>query len=118
MAASDTNKRQFLTSDVRDFFQDIASAFDDMGWLRLRGTFLSDKLISILFSFQLQQTVYLFNSGFDPEAAYLSPGIVSICQDIQSAIDERITYYDFLRGNEEYKYRFGAEDRATVRLVR
>jgi CelD/BcsL family acetyltransferase involved in cellulose biosynthesis len=118
MTASDPDKSQFLTPDIRDFFQDIASAFETMGWLRLRGTYLSDKLISILFSFQQQKTVYLYNSGFDPGFAHLSPGIVSICQDIQSAIDEGITQYDFLRGDEKYKYRFGAEDRATVRLLR
>ncbi len=118
MTASDPGKSQFLTSDIRNFFQDIASAFENMGWLRLRGTYLSDRLISILFSFHLQKTVYLYNSGFDPGCAHLSPGIVSICQDIQSAISEGMTHYDFLRGDERYKYQFGAEDRATVRILR
>ena len=89
-----------------------------MGWLRLRGTYLSDTLISILFSFQMENTVYLYNSGFDPAYAHLSPGIVNICQDIQSAILEGITQYDFLRGDERYKYQFGADDRATVRILR
>ncbi|UCC12239.1 MAG: GNAT family N-acetyltransferase [candidate division WOR-3 bacterium] len=118
MTASDPGKRQFLTSDIRNFFQDIALAFENMGWLRLRGTYLSDRLISVLFSFHLQKTVYLYNSGFDPGCAHLSPGIVSICQDIQSAIHEGMTHYDFLRGDEKYKYQFGAEDRATVRILR
>jgi len=118
MAASDQSKQQFLTSEVRGFFKAIASSFEELGWLRLRGTYLSDTLISILFSFQLRETVYLYNSGFDPETAHLSPGIVSICQDIQEAIEAGINHYDFLRGDEEYKYRFGAENRNTVRLVR
>lgn len=118
MTASDPGKRQFLTSDIRNFFLDIVSVFENMGWLRLRGTYLSDRLISILFSFQLRNTVYLYNSGFDPGCAHLSPGIVSICQDIQSAIHEGMTQYDFLRGDERYKYQFGAEDRTTVRILR
>jgi hypothetical protein len=118
MAASDQNKKRFLSPEMRDFFKTVAASFELLGWLRLRGTYLSDALISILFSFQFQGTVYLYNSGFDPKTAHLSPGIVSICRDIEEAIEAGITHYDFLRGGEKYKYRFGAERRNTVRLVR
>ncbi|GAH99507.1 unnamed protein product, partial [marine sediment metagenome] len=46
------------------------------------------------------------------------PGIVTIGLDIKSAINEGKRYYDFLRGGETYKFRFGAEKRYTVRLTR
>lgn len=118
MAASDPDKHAFLTPRVRDFFRDIALAFETKGWLRLQGAYVSEKPISVLFSFQAYKTIYLYNSGFDPDAAHLSPGIVSISQDIRSAIEQDFAYYDFLRGDEKYKYQLGAEDRYTVRLMR
>ena len=35
---------------------------------------------------------------------------------IQSAIERGVTVFDFLQGNEEYKYRFGAVDNPVLRL--
>jgi CelD/BcsL family acetyltransferase involved in cellulose biosynthesis len=56
--------------------------------------------------------------GHNIELRSLSPGIVTVALDIRSAIDERYKYYDFLRGDEEYKYRLGAVKRYTVRVSR
>jgi CelD/BcsL family acetyltransferase involved in cellulose biosynthesis len=56
--------------------------------------------------------------GHNVELRSLSPGIVTVALDIRSAIDERYKYYDFLRGDEEYKYRLGAVKRYTVRVSR
>jgi CelD/BcsL family acetyltransferase involved in cellulose biosynthesis len=36
--------------------------------------------------------------------------------DIQDAIAEGYKFYDFLRGDEEYKFRFGAQRNSTARL--
>jgi CelD/BcsL family acetyltransferase involved in cellulose biosynthesis len=36
---------------------------------------------------------------------------------IQHAIDQGCEAFDFMRGDEDYKYRFGALDRRVVRLT-
>jgi CelD/BcsL family acetyltransferase involved in cellulose biosynthesis len=43
---------------------------------------------------------------------------MAVALDIHSAISEGYKYYDFLRGDEDYKYRFGAHERYTVRVMR
>ncbi len=118
MSNSDKNKKRFLTSDVREFFRAITNSFFSNRWLRFHATFLDTQPIGAIFSFQNKKRIYLYNTGFNPEFYYLSPGIVTIGLDIKSAINEGKRYYDFLRGGETYKFRFGAEKRYTVRLTR
>jgi len=62
----------------------------------------------------------LYNSSFDPTLATLAPGMVLIWELIGPAVAEGCTTFDLLRGDEPYKYRFGAVDRPlrTLTLVR
>lgn len=118
MARSDRSKSEFLAASMRPFFSALAEAFGRSGWLRLRGLFFGTRPAGIVLAFGLRPRVYLYNMGFDPEYRELSPGIVTIALDIRSAIDEGYGGYDFLRGNEDYKYRLGAVARSTVRVTR
>ncbi len=62
----------------------------------------------------------LYNSAFDASLAALAPGMVLIWELIERAAAEGCTSFDLLRGDEPYKYRFGAVDREvrTLTLVR
>ncbi len=62
----------------------------------------------------------LYNSAFDASLAALAPGMVLIWELIEQAAEEGCATFDLLRGDEPYKYRFGAVDRElrTLTLVR
>ena len=62
----------------------------------------------------------LYNSSFDASLAALAPGMVLVRELIDRAADEGCATFDLLRGDEPYKYRFGAFDREvrTLTLVR
>jgi len=51
-----------------------------------------------------------WNAGGELAARALSPGILLFTHGLQMAIDERKQTFDFLRGNESYKYEVGAAD--------
>ena len=51
-------------------------------------------------------TVGLYNSGFDPARAALSPGLVLLSHVVRDAIARRRARFDFLRGEERYKLEF------------
>ena len=53
----------------------------------------------------------LYNSAWDASLAALAPGMVLIWELIEQAADEGCRTFDLLRGDEPYKYRFGAVDR-------
>jgi CelD/BcsL family acetyltransferase involved in cellulose biosynthesis len=63
-----------------------------------------------MWQFGYGDRMMLYNSGLDAATfSYLSPGIVLLTYSIQDAIRRGFRYYDFLRGDETYKYRMGAE---------
>lgn len=118
MIASSNEKKDFLKKEVCSFFKAIAESFSKNQWLRFRVSFLDSKPIGAIFSFYFNNRIYLYNTGFDPDFHFFSPGIISIALDIKSAIDEGFKYYDFLRGEERYKFHLGAEERYTRRVMR
>lgn len=62
------------------------------------------------------QTVYFYMGGFDKSIAKLGPGNSMFMHNIKRGIAEGFTRYDFLRGSEPYKYRWGATDSPIQRL--
>ena len=54
------------------------------------------------------ETVYYYMGGFAESAKSLRPGTALFVQAIKRAIDSGFRCYDFLRGAETYKYRWGA----------
>ena len=57
-------------------------------------------------------TSYLYNSAFDRSWGNLAPGMVLVGEDIRLAIEEGCRGFDLLKGDYEYKYRFGSSARA------
>jgi len=58
-----------------------------------------------------------YNAGVDPDARELSPGVVMVHAYVQRAIAEGKRRLDFLRGDEPYKYEWGAVDEPIQRLL-
>lgn len=117
MAGSRNKKKAFLTSEIIGFFEKMIDSFYKKGWLRMRAAVFEGQTIGMILGFGFRKRVYLYNMGFDPDFSALSPGIVTIGLDINSAIGDGYEYYDFLRGDEDYKYRLGAKERYTMRLT-
>ena len=118
IAASSPSKERFLEDDICAFFCQLGGYFSIKKWLRLHLAYAGPTPIAALFAFQMKDRIYLYNSGFDPDFCQLSPGIITIGQDIKSGIEEGFKYYDFLRGAEAYKFGFGARTRYTMKLKR
>jgi len=53
----------------------------------------------------------------DPEARELSPGVLLVARSIQVALQAGRSRFDFLRGDEPYKYGCGAVDAPIQRLL-
>lgn len=116
--SSHPEKRRFMDERMERFFLGVAEEF--FGADRLRLAFLRGGKGDIAAAFQIESggTIYLYNSGFDPEAAAgTSPGLVLLARCIEDAIGRGLREYDFLRGRERYKYDLGGRDRAVYRAV-
>jgi CelD/BcsL family acetyltransferase involved in cellulose biosynthesis len=58
-----------------------------------------------------------YNAGVDPDARDLSPGVVMVYRFMERALAAGKRRVDFLRGNEPYKYQWGAEDEPIQRIL-
>jgi CelD/BcsL family acetyltransferase involved in cellulose biosynthesis len=99
------------------FHRDVAERFLENGWLRLHLIYADGALLSALYCFRVGSRTLYYLGGFSPNYAKYSLGTVLTAMAIRHAIEEGCTEFDFLRGNEEYKYRWLPEERFNQRLV-
>jgi CelD/BcsL family acetyltransferase involved in cellulose biosynthesis len=100
---------------------DAAPMLQAAGLLRLHGMRLNGELIAVLYCLadppsRPEPRWYDYIGGFDPRHAALAPGTLLIAHAIESAMAEGAVAFDFLRGAEPYKYRWGAVDQAMFTL--
>ncbi len=116
--ASHPEKEAFMTPQMAAFFHDMAHVTWKAGWLNLYTLWLDGRPAASLWCFDYGGDLLLYNSGFDPTwRPELSAGIILLAYGIRDAIARRKKRFDFLRGGESYKYRFGAVDSAVYHLL-
>lgn len=118
MASSHPEKAHFLTNAQHvQFFRSIIPAALENGWLQLNFLMVDGEVAATYFNFDYNNHILVYNSGLNPNKhAHLSPGIILLVYNIQYAIDQKRATFDFLRGNEQYKYRMGAVETIVYNL--
>lgn len=119
MAASQPAKAEFLALEAnRHFMKTILQTAARQGWLRLSFLRCNGVLAAAYADFLFGGQVQVYNSGLAPDVApHLSLGIVLLSFNIQRAIEHGVQVFNFLRGNETYKYRMGATDTRIYKLI-
>lgn len=115
---SSADKDDFMDEQMKGFFRAMARALQPLGWLQLAFIEVDGQKAASMFNFDYEGAILVYNSGYDPQhRAHLSPGIVLLAYCIQHAIESGRARFDFLRGDEPYKYRFGARETKVYRLI-
>src|SRR5262245_3075792 len=104
--SSRVGKARFMDERMERFFRSALAAFAERGAARLWLLDGASGPIAGFVTIEWDGTVGLYNSGFTPERAALSPGVVLLAQLIRDAIARGRQRFDFLRGEERYKYEF------------
>ena len=111
----DEEKAAFLTTPMRQTLAEtIRCAFDE-GCLHLSFLVVDGQKAAVYLSFDYLNRIWVYNSGFDRRFNDYSPGWVLLSYELQWANQNKRSEFDFMRGDEEYKYRFGGIDRQVVR---
>ena len=107
-----------MDEQMKGFFRAMAYALQPPGWLQLAFIEVDGQKAASMLNFDYGDAILVYNSGYDPQRhAHLSPGIVLLTYCIQHAVELGRARFDFLRGDEPYKYRFGAKDTKVYRLI-
>ena len=87
------------------------------GPVRLSFLTVGGKRIAAAVHFETDDSILYYNAGIDPDAFSLSPGVLLVERLVRLALETGRRRFDFLRGNEPYKYEWGARDEPIQRLL-
>lgn len=104
MGEMDTESK-FLKSDSQRFHQVIQQENKEAFILIVQAV-ESEKVIGTLYGFVSSNRYAYFAAGIDPNYSKYSLGVVLIGRVIDYLISNKYKYFDFLRGTEDYKYRW------------
>ncbi len=106
----DDEKKKFLTPRMRDQMRSLIAWANERKLLQLSFFTVEGRKAAAYLCLDYQERIWVYNSGFDPQFREFSPGWVLLAYLIRHAIQSGKRSFDFMRGDEDYKYRFGAAD--------
>ena len=116
LMAHDPDKAAFLTDAMRLHMQKSARAAFDMGSLQLAFLDVDGRKACAYYNFDYDNKIWVYNSGLDRAFMDLSVGWVLLGYLLEWANNHKRQEFDFLRGDEDYKYKFGGQPRHVMRV--
>ncbi len=104
----------FASARFLGFFRDVVPELLRRGQVQLYWLELDGKPAAAEYHLAGDGVLYVYQAGMDPEAMEHQPGNVINLMILRQAIERGYRAYDFLRGDEVYKARFGAQPRPLV----
>lgn len=117
LMAHDPQKEAFLTDAMKTSMSNLIHLAFEEGYLQFVFLEIAGQKAAAYISFDYNNRIWVYNSGFDDQFLSWSPGWVLLSYLIQWANENKRREFDFLRGDEKYKYRFGAVDRFVRRIT-
>jgi CelD/BcsL family acetyltransferase involved in cellulose biosynthesis len=117
LMTNDPDKAKFLTPAMHTQMHSIVQAAFNAGWLQLAFIEVNGEKVAAYLNFDYMNHIWVYNSGLDFRFGELSLGWVLLGHLLEWANEHKREYFDFMRGDEQYKYRFGAIDRRVMRLL-
>ena len=104
---SQGDKGMFMTGGMQSYFTDLLGN----GGASIHTLVCDGIPRANAFGFETDDGYYYYNSAYDIDAAMASPGIVLLASLVEAQIDRGATVFDFLKGDERYKFKHGATPR-------
>lgn len=116
---SSSDKEDFMSEPaMQEFFHEMAQFALAQAWLELSFLLVDGEKAATMFCFAYNNQTLVYNSGYDPQRfGSLSPGIVLLGYHIRDSIAKGRAAFDFLRGDEVYKHRFGGQDSEVFQIT-
>ena len=113
----DGASRAFQSNKYLEFHRRLGSELFDRGWIRLFSLTSGTTALASLYCFAYDGHYYYYQAGRDPSFPKHHLGLVLMHKAILQAIHDKAVVFDFLRGQEAYKYHWASEATTNVRLV-
>jgi CelD/BcsL family acetyltransferase involved in cellulose biosynthesis len=115
---SKKGETSFFDSDTNlNFLTEVSDKLTESGISNFISYSVGNEPISFYLCFLYHKRLYFFISGFNSKYENLSPGAVHLKAIIDYCFENNINEFDFLRGEDEYKYKFHPQARHTIRTL-
>jgi CelD/BcsL family acetyltransferase involved in cellulose biosynthesis len=113
-------KGKFSSEFLCGFLRKVVPSLVAQGDFYMHELWIQGKPAAWVFQFQSPEGPLFFNSAFDDSLGRWHPGITAIALAVRTAIEQKNAKFDFLRGDEDYKFRFGGTpmDLLKISLIR
>jgi CelD/BcsL family acetyltransferase involved in cellulose biosynthesis len=115
LMVQDPNKEQFLHPEMREQMTVTIQNAHRGGYLWLGFLEVDGVKAAASLNFDYKNKLWGYNSGVGREHMELSLGWVLLAHVIQWCCENNRHEFDFMRGDEEYKYRFGGVNKYVMR---
>ena len=103
-------KANFMTTRMESFFRSLAEAMAEIGLLRVGIVELDTLPAAMIMGFDYNDSHYLYNSAYNPQYNSLSVGLLCKVLCLKESIEKDMKKWDFLKGDETYKYHLGGRE--------
>jgi CelD/BcsL family acetyltransferase involved in cellulose biosynthesis len=114
---SSPEKNEFLTAPRVEFVRHATLALAERDQACLFLMRLDGRRVAGSLCFKYGERYFGYNSGYDPACRALAVGLLNHAMCLERVIEGGAHYFDFMRGNEPYKYDLGAKDREIHHVV-
>jgi len=115
LMAQDPSKANFLHPAMREQMSVTIRAAFQQGYLWLSFLEVDGVKVAASLNFDYKNKLYGYNSGVSRAHMELSPGWVLLGHVIRWCCENGRHEFDFMRGDEDYKYRFGGVNKYVMR---
>ena len=116
LMAHDPEKAAFLTEVMRSQMKAAVHVAFIAGYLQLAFLEVDGEKACAYLNFDYDNKIWVYNSGLDRRFMDLSVGWVLLGYLLEWANQNKRAEFDFLRGDEDYKYKFGGQKRHVMRV--
>jgi CelD/BcsL family acetyltransferase involved in cellulose biosynthesis len=97
------------TNHAAEFLCDVSRQFAQAGLLRFFVIRFREQIAAVILSFPFRNKIFSYMSAFDPACEQFGFGRKLLFESIQHCYANGMRVWNFLRGDEPYKFSWGAE---------
>lgn len=113
---ADGGSQGIASGAVRAFHRDAVALLAESGLVQLYTLRLGEQALASLYAITWDGRFYFYQSGFDPAFSKLSAGLVLMGESVAQSFARGLSTYEFLRGEEPYKFEWASAESRTVGL--
>lgn len=100
------------------FLRNVAVEFAREDMLRIFSLKLDDRIVAVILGFLYRKRLFGYMSAFDPQQQHIGFGRLLMFEALRHCFEQNYTAWNFLRGEEAYKFAWGASVIPKVRLYK